>query len=496
MLTVSQLNFIPLESSGGQAQIIATINASSEALYISAAKLNITGLTTFSSGDTLTEAINGGTTTISGGKITASSVEADRMDVTTLSSIISNLGTITAGAITGVTLAIGSANNIFKVDADGNTWWGHANFASAIASMSKAGAAKLTSLVAIGTLTSRSGTSERVVISSDDIRFYNDDNVNSGRISGGLTGTAAMHFKVGTNIKLLLEAAQLQLRFGTDLWIQNAANTKYISISQNTTVGGVIGNSSGGGYLHLYGNGGTTDVKLDNGLNCFKPDDNELCYLGNNANEWKAVHALDTSINHADIAEKLKVAPQYKFSPTELKLEAKKNAEELDVIRGIREKDFSNLHFLDEKSKVGKTRKPTKEEQEAEREKQITNVIKMEADFMEEKESLSKIPYGSVVVITNEGIIPSDRGDDIRYAGIISEKPGVKIGSKKKGPYVAFGGVVPCRVVGTCKAGDMLTTAINGCAQYSADPQVGALVGKALEDKSTPGEGLIDIWVK
>jgi len=52
--------------------------------------------------------VNAGATTISGGKITAGSIEADRMNVSSLSAISANIGTITAGSITGVTITGGT----------------------------------------------------------------------------------------------------------------------------------------------------------------------------------------------------------------------------------------------------------------------------------------------------------------------------------------------------------------------------------------------------
>jgi len=627
-LTISQLNFVPLESVSGQAAIVATINASTEGLSITADRISIAAATSFAAGYDPTDKVDeeGGSydSAASGARVrifpdsntgiqviddAANDVfkvmvgGADVGDVTIgnyagsqgvkwdkSAGTFDIKGSMTAGAISGITLSIGAGNDIFKVDANGNVWWGHTNLSSAVAKILKTGVATLTKLTAVGTLTSASGTGERIIISPTEVKFYNDDNVNTGRISGGPTGTSALHFKVGTNIKLLLEAAQLQLRFGTALWINdsdnsdyirlqhdgsrgimavtgnqnlwfqggggfivrdggilqakasnntdyiqlrhdgdnafievvdppinvqivggsacnfnlkyggyfkayNAANTHYCSLHQDTTNNAYVGNTSGGGFLWLRGNGGTTDIYLRHDINSLRPADNELCYLGTNSNEWKEIWAADTSVNHADIAEKLKVAPQYKLSKTELKFKANKRAENLDVIKKLREKDFSNLRMSNPKNSE-EIRKPTKEEQEAEREKQIRNVIKMESDYFKTTEIISKIPFGSVVVITKDGIVPSEMEDDYRYAGVISENPGVKIGSKKKGPFVAFGGVVSCRVIGKVKAGQTLTTAPGGCAQYSANPKVGALVGKALEDKETTDEGLIDIWVK
>jgi hypothetical protein len=52
--------------------------------------------------------VNSGTTTISGGKITANSVTADRLNVSSLSAISANLGTVTAGTLAAGTVFAGS----------------------------------------------------------------------------------------------------------------------------------------------------------------------------------------------------------------------------------------------------------------------------------------------------------------------------------------------------------------------------------------------------
>lgn len=54
--------------------------------------------------------VNGGVTTISGGKITANSISADRLNVATLSAISANMGTITAGNITADVITTGTLN--------------------------------------------------------------------------------------------------------------------------------------------------------------------------------------------------------------------------------------------------------------------------------------------------------------------------------------------------------------------------------------------------
>jgi hypothetical protein len=55
---------------------------------------------------------------------------------------------------------------------------------------------------------------------------------------------------------------------------------------------------------------------------------------------------------------------------------------------------------------------------------------------------------------------------------------------------------VPCWVVGRVKKGDMLTTsATPGCAVKASTPTLGAIVGKALEDKDYGEAGVIQVAV-
>lgn len=47
---------------------------------------------------------------------------------------------------------------------------------------------------------------------------------------------------------------------------------------------------------------------------------------------------------------------------------------------------------------------------------------------------------------------------------------------------VALTGRVPCRVQGIVKKGDMMVSAGNGYARAEANPVIGSVIGKALED--------------
>ena len=87
---------------------------------------------------------------------------------------------------------------------------------------------------------------------------------------------------------------------------------------------------------------------------------------------------------------------------------------------------------------------------------------------------------------------------DTRLAGVVSTDPGFKMNGELAGTRVclALQGRVPCKVVGTVKKGDMLTTAgVVGHAAKSMDPKVGTIIGKALEDKDYTEAGVIEVAV-
>jgi len=59
---------------------------------------------------------------------------------------------------------------------------------------------------------------------------------------------------------------------------------------------------------------------------------------------------------------------------------------------------------------------------------------------------------------------------------------------------VALVGRVPCKVQGPVAKGDMMVSAGNGKARAEADPKVGAVIGKALEDFNGE-EGVIEVVI-
>ena len=88
--------------------------------------------------------------------------------------------------------------------------------------------------------------------------------------------------------------------------------------------------------------------------------------------------------------------------------------------------------------------------------------------------------------------------NDTRCAGVVTTDPAYIMNSDLEGTRacLALAGRVPCKVVGRVKKGDMLTTsATPGYAVKALNPTLGAIIGKALEDKDTSDAGIIEIAV-
>jgi hypothetical protein len=84
-----------------------------------------------------------------------------------------------------------------------------------------------------------------------------------------------------------------------------------------------------------------------------------------------------------------------------------------------------------------------------------------------------------------------------RVAGVISTNPSYRMNDGLVSAHtamVALTGRVPTRVTGTVRKGDMMVSAGNGTARSEANPQVGTVIGKALEDFDG-AEGTIEVVV-
>ena len=120
------------------------------------------------------------------------------------------------------------------------------------------------------------------------------------------------------------------------------------------------------------------------------------------------------------------------------------------------------------------------------------------ADLAEIYETDAEYEVGTVVVFGGDKEVTiSTEGNDPRVAGVISEKPAYLMNSESAGQPVALMGKVPCKVVGHIIKGDMLSTdpSNNGVAKKTHDPQVGEVIGKALENYDSEQIGTINIVV-
>jgi hypothetical protein len=121
------------------------------------------------------------------------------------------------------------------------------------------------------------------------------------------------------------------------------------------------------------------------------------------------------------------------------------------------------------------------------------------ADLAEWYSSDKEYEPGTVLVFGGEAeTTTTTTFGDSRVAGVVSTDPGFMMNGALQGTRVciALQGRVPCKVVGKVKKGEMLTTAgVAGYAARAINPQVGTIIGKALQDKDTLEAGVIEVAV-
>ena len=108
------------------------------------------------------------------------------------------------------------------------------------------------------------------------------------------------------------------------------------------------------------------------------------------------------------------------------------------------------------------------------------------ADLAESYQGDAVYPPGTVVKFGGEfEVTASDQDNDSAVAGVISTKPAYHMNSGLTGPnvaVVALAGRVPCRVQGPVRKGQMMVSTANGRARAETSPNMGAVIGKALEN--------------
>ena len=120
------------------------------------------------------------------------------------------------------------------------------------------------------------------------------------------------------------------------------------------------------------------------------------------------------------------------------------------------------------------------------------------ADLAEWYEADADYPPGTVLVFGGDKEVTVAIGiNDVRVAGVVSTNPAHIMNAGLDAPHtaaVALTGRVPTLVVGPVAKGDMMVTAGGGRAQACAEPRMGAVIGKAVQDHPG-GQGVIEIVV-
>lgn len=119
------------------------------------------------------------------------------------------------------------------------------------------------------------------------------------------------------------------------------------------------------------------------------------------------------------------------------------------------------------------------------------------ADLAENYVGDAAIEPGTVVHFGGEKEVSvCDQDSCTGVAGVVSTNPAYLMNSELAADHViavAFTGRVPCKVTGTVKKGDLMVSAGNGRARAEANPRVGSVIGKALENSE--GDVVIEVVV-
>ena len=118
------------------------------------------------------------------------------------------------------------------------------------------------------------------------------------------------------------------------------------------------------------------------------------------------------------------------------------------------------------------------------------------ADLAEYYEADARYEAGTVLAFGGDKEVTLSEDGTTRVAGVVSTNPAYVMNSLCRGQYIvalALQGRVPCKVRGTIRKGDMLISGGNGYARVSNSPNMGTVIGKALENFE--GEGIIEVAV-
>jgi hypothetical protein len=120
------------------------------------------------------------------------------------------------------------------------------------------------------------------------------------------------------------------------------------------------------------------------------------------------------------------------------------------------------------------------------------------ADLAEKYTADAAYAPGTVVVFGGQAEVTVNAANgDTKVAGVVSTNPSYIMNGTLEAEHVAtvaLTGRVPCMVLGSVKKGDLMVAAGLGRARAEADPRVGSVIGKALEDFDG-AEGTIEVVV-
>jgi hypothetical protein len=121
------------------------------------------------------------------------------------------------------------------------------------------------------------------------------------------------------------------------------------------------------------------------------------------------------------------------------------------------------------------------------------------ADLAEYYEGDTEYAAGTVLVFGGDKeVTTTNQSNDIRLAGVVTTEPAYVMNSEQTGIKVciALVGRIPVQVLGLVSKGDMLTTSdVPGYAVKATNPTLGAIIGKALENKTYTEPGVIQVAV-
>lgn len=119
------------------------------------------------------------------------------------------------------------------------------------------------------------------------------------------------------------------------------------------------------------------------------------------------------------------------------------------------------------------------------------------ADLAENYQADAAYEPGTVLEFGGDCELTVAQDGTKRVAGVVSTNPAHLMNGMLRGPNVvplALQGRTPCKVRGIINKGDMLISGGNGFARPDNNPQMGTVIGKALEDFNGI-EGVIEVVV-